>query len=628
MIERGQLAGHARATLVELTRHARVALRTPMLMMSLTLFLTLALACSAGSGVGSTPPGGRPAPVNAAGLPADAANTVWPMPAFVPQTAPPPWHFLNTGRVVEAPNTMIVSNSVEASTAGDEILKGGGNAVDAAVATSFALAVSHPIAGNIGGGGFMIIRLADGRSFALDFRERAPEHATRTMFQDSLGKLGERSRFGPLAAGVPGSVAGMGEALRRFGTRSWKEVLAPSIALAEHGFVVDAALHGFIRENEKRLKQFGSTIFFRADGSPLAVGDTLRQPDLARTLRRIAEKGSHEFYTGETADLIVAEMARGGGVMTKADLATYTAIWREPLRGRFRGYEIITMPPPSAGGIVMLQTLNVIEGTDPVPPANSARYVHLLAETFRRAYIDRNTLVADPDFVSIPVQRLTSRAYADSMRRSIDMGHATPSPASVPQREGMHTTHYVVADAMGNVVSTTTTLNDLFGSKVMVAGAGFLLNDEMDDFAGAPGRPNSWGLVMGEANAIQPGKRMLSSMTPTIVVAPDGTPLLATGGAGGSRISTVVTQVVLHVLAQRMSMPDAMTFPRIHHQAWPDTLRVETNGFSRAVLDSLRAMGHSVATVDSQVNVMSMMRVKGKWQGVPEPRREGGAVGH
>ena len=591
--------------------------------------LLLATACATAGAPATTSTAG-PAPAAApGGAPPDASRTTgWSLPAFVPQAAPSPWKFRSTGRVAEAPSTMVVSNSVEASSAGDAIMRSGGNAVDAAVATGFALAVSHPIAGNIGGGGFMIIRFADGRSFALDFRERAPGMATRTMFQDSLGKLSDKSRLGHLAAGVPGSVAGMAEALRRFGTKPWKDVIAPAIALAEHGFAVDSALNGFIAENERRLKQFGSLIFFRADGTPLAVGDTLRQPDLARTLRRIADQGARDFYTGETASLIVAEMERGGGLISKADLASYTPTWREPLQGRFRGFEIVTMPPPSAGGIVLLQTLGVVEGLEALPPAGSARYAHLLAETFRRSYLERNSLVADPDFVAVPVQRLTSRAHADSMRRSIDMDRATPSPVSLPVREGMHTTHYVVADGAGNVVSTTTTINDLFGSKVIVGGAGFLLNDEMDDFTGAPGQPNLYGLVMGEANAIQPGKRMLSSMTPTIVVAPDGTPLLATGGAGGSRISTIIAQVVLDVLAQRMSLPDAMAFPRVHHQAWPDTLRVETEGFSPAVLDSLRAMGHAVAPVEKQVNVMSLMRVNGRWQGVPEPRREGAAVGH
>ena len=587
--------------------------------------LALASACSTGGTTG-TAVAGAPAPVAAA--PADALRTATGLPAFVPFIAPAPWRFPSGDRVVEAPEAMVVSNSTDASAAGDAIMRAGGNAVDAAAATGFALAVTHPIAGNLGGGGFMVIRLADGRAFTLDFRETAPAGATRTMFQDSAGKLSGKSRFGALASGVPGSVAGLAEALRRFGTKPLAEVIAPAITLAERGYVVDRFFHGQIASNAARLREAGSLIFFRADGTPLAEGDTLRQPDLARTLRRIAANGAREFYSGETATMIVAEMARGGGIITRADLANYAPTWREPLRGKFRGFEIVTMGPPSAGGIVLLQLLNVLDGTSPVPPVGSAGYSHLVAETFRRSYIVRNTLVGDPSFTPVPVERLVSRAYADSLRRSIDPAHATPSPSSLPLREGMHTTHYVTADAAGNVVSTTTTINDLFGNKVMVRGAGFLLNDEMDDFAGVPGQPNQWGLVMGEVNAIQPGKRMLSSMTPTIVAGPDGRALLALGGAGGSKISTVVTQVVANVLAHRMSLPDAVAYPRIHHQAWPDSLLYETNGLRGVVVDSLRAMGHVTAPIDSLTNVISLMRVKGKWQGVPEPRREGGAVGH
>ncbi len=561
--------------------------------------------------------------------PPPAVDASWTLEARVSLVTPADWRISAAARVAEGPDAMVVSNSREASEAGDEILREGGNAVDAAVATGFALAVTHPIAGNIGGGGFMVIRLPDGRAFALDYRETAPAAATRSMFLGADGKVVPmRSREGHLAAGVPGAVAGMTEALRRFGSMSLDRVMAPAIRLAAQGFAVDSALPTVVLREQARLKRWNGEAFFRADGTPLQRGDTLRQPDLARTLRRIAAHGRRDFYEGETAELLVAEMARGGGLITRRDLAEYKAVWREPLRGRYRGYEVITMPPPSAGGIVLLETLNIVGGVEPLPTFGSARYVHLLAETFRRTYIERNTLVADPDFVTVPVTALLSRAHADSVRATIDWARATPSPASLPLREGQHTTHYVTADARGMVVSTTTTINDLLGNRVVVRGAGFLLNDEMDDFTSAPGQPNLFGLVMGEANAIQPGKRMLSSMTPTIVVAPDGTPLMATGGAGGSRISTTITQIVLNVLGHRMGIADALAAPRLHHQAWPDSLQLEPYGFSAAVRDSLAQMGHTLAQPALLVNAMGLLRVNGKWQGVPEPRREGAAVAH
>ena len=549
--------------------------------------------------------------------------------AHVPLTVQPEWRVSAAGRMAEGSESMVVSNSTAASEAGDEILRAGGNAVDAAVATGFALAVSHPIAGNLGGGGFMVIRLPDGRAYALDFRETAPAAATRAMFLGSDGKADpSRSREGHLAAGVPGAVAGMADALRRFGTMPLERVIAPAVRIAEQGFVVDSMLTVSIRRSEVPLKKWNGALFFRADGTPLLPGDTLRQPDLARTLRRIAEHGAREFYEGETADLIAAEMQRGGGIISKRDLASYKAVWREPLRGRFKGFEVITMPPPSAGGIVLLETLNIVGGVDPMPAFGSARYVHLMAESFRRAYIERNTLVADPDFVKVPVARLLAQSHADSLRASIDMTHASATPATLPLVEGQHTTHYITADKSGMVVSTTTTINDLLGNKVVVRGAGFLLNDEMDDFTSAPGQPNLFGLVMGDRNAVEPGKRMLSSMAPTIVVSPDGMPFMAVGGAGGSRISTVVTQLVLNALGARMDLSDAMRAPRLHHQAWPDRLQLEKGGFSAAVRDSLVAMGHVIEEAGPIVNAMGLMRVNGKWQGVPEPRREGGAVAH
>ena len=588
--------------------------------------MVLTLGCVRAPGEAARPPG--PGSV-AQGLAQQPGAPLFAPEARVALRPQPEWRLSAAGRLVEGAETMVVSNSAVASAAGDEILQAGGNAVDAAVATGFALAVSHPIAGNIGGGGFMVIRLADGRAFALDYRETAPAAATRNMFLNASGRIDSTSsRDGHLAAGVPGAVAGMTEALRRFGSLPLAQVIAPAIRLADEGVLVDSALAASLSRSAPLLRRWNGERFFRADGSPLALGDTLRQPELARTLRRIAERGARDFYDGETAALLVAEMARGGGLISARDLATYRPVWREPLRGRFKGYEVITMPPPSAGGIVLLQTLDVVGGVEPLPAFGSATWVHLLAESFRRSYIERNTLVADPDFVTVPVSALLSRTHTDSLRATIDMARATPSPASLPRVEGQHTTHYITTDRAGTVVSTSTTINDLLGNKVVVRGAGFLLNDEMDDFTAAPGQPNLSGLIMGERNAVQPGKRMLSSMTPTIVVAPDGSPFMAVGGAGGSRISTTVAQLVLNVLAHRFGLADAMTAPRIHHQAWPDRLQTERGGLSAAVLDSLRQMGHAVVEADPIVNAMGLLRLNGRWQGVPEPRREGAAVTH
>ena len=591
--------------------------------------LLVGAAC-AGGRAGSPIAGGAPAPVAVAAgaAPADATRGPFVLPERRAVAFPRDWRFpADPARTVTASSTMVVSNSREASTAGDEMLRRGGNAVDAAVAVGFALAVTHPIAGNIGGGGFMVIQFADGRSAALDFRETAPRAATRNMFLDANGEPNDKSRHGHLASGVPGSVAGLTEALAKYGTMSLHDVMQPAIRLAEEGYAVDAALSSQIGVYAARLKQYGVDHFF-ANGMPLATGAVLRQPDLARTLRRIADGGARAFYTGETADLIVAEMHRGGGIITKADLAAYRAIWREPLRGRYRGYSLITMPPPSSGGVVVLETLNILEGFGPLPAFASTAYTHAVAEAFRRAFVDRNTLLGDPDFVTMPISRMTSKGYGDSLRRTIDPLHATATQAFAPKAEGVHTTHYAVVDFAGNAVSTTTTINDFFGSKVMVHGAGFFLNDEMDDFAAAPGKANLFGHVQGESNAIQPAKRMLSSMSPTIVLDSDGKFLLAVGAAGGSRIITAVTQVLLNVLEHRMALADALAAPRIHHQAWPDELWYESRGLSVPVRDSLVAFGHLVVARDSLANAMGIMRVAGGVQGVPEPRREGAAVGH
>jgi gamma-glutamyltranspeptidase/glutathione hydrolase len=544
-------------------------------------------------------------------------------PAF-----PATWRFRPGARAEFAKDAMIASNSREASEAGVEILRRGGNAVDAAVAVGFALAVTYPVAGNIGGGGFMVIRLADGRAAAIDYREIAPLAATRNMYLDANGNPTDKSRVGHLAVGVPGAVMGMTEALAKFGTKPLAEVMAPAIRLAEEGFVIDSAFWRGLRGDSSNISKFAGASLFLPGGQPLRPGSRLVQKDLARTLRRIAQNGAREFYQGETADLLVAEMQRGGGLITKQDLANYKAIWREPLRTTYRGHTVLGMPPVSSGGTTSFAILHMLETRDTLPTFGSAAYAHLFAEVERRAFIDRNTKLCDPAFCTVPVAELTSKQYARQLASTIDPQKASRTPAIVPAPTGLHTTHYSVVDRQGNAVSTTTTLNLGYGSGVYVAGAGFFLNDEMDDLAAAPGRPNAFGLIEGEQNAVQPGKRPLSSMTPTIVLDPRGQVLLVAGAAGGPTIISGTTQVILNVIDHRMTLADAMRAPRLHHQALPDSIAFERGGLSATALDSLRAMGHGLQQRASMVNVNAVMRVRGGWEGVSEPRSVGAAVGY
>jgi gamma-glutamyltranspeptidase/glutathione hydrolase len=528
---------------------------------------------------------------------------------------------------------MISTNDSLATMAGLEILRRGGNAVDAAVSVAYALAVTYPEAGNIGGGGFMLIRMADGRRAALDFREVAPLAATRDMFIDSAGNVTDRSRLGHLASGVPGTVAGLSEALQRHGTMKLADVMQPAIRLASEGFRVDSAMHRSLRSNAARIRPYAGASLFFPDGEAVAEGARLVQPDLARTLRAIAERGPAGFYTGAVADSLVAEMRRGGGVITHQDLASYRPVWREPLVGTYRGHTLLTMPPSSSGGVTMLETLGVLEALGPLPPFGSAAWAHRLSEALRRAFLDRNDLLGDPAFVDNPVARLTSEDHARALARSIDPGRASASRALAEARaEGTETTHFSVVDRHGNAVSTTYTINDLWGSGVWVRGAGFFLNDEMDDFTARPGKPNLFGLVQGERNSIAPGKRMLSSMTPTIVLDSSGAPLLIVGSRGGPRIITSTLLVISNVIDHRMSLPDAMAAPRIHHQALPDSLRYEANGLDPAVLDSLRAMGHAVGPAPwtpggYSGRVHAVMKTREGWIGVVDPRTSGLAGG-
>ena len=537
------------------------------------------------------------------------------------------------------PHAVIASESRLASEAGLEMLRAGGNAIDAAVATGFALAVAYPEAGNLGGGGFMLVRLADGRTFALDYREVAPAAATRQMFVDSAGRVvpGLSTR-GWLASGVPGSVAGLVTAQARFGKLSLERVLAPAIRLADSGIVVDSSLVKSLRENRNQIAPFAGAERFLPGGEPLAVGTVLRQPELGRTLRRIAEHGAEGFYRGETAEAIAEEMRRHGGIVTTEDLARYRPEWRTPIETRYRGYTLLGMPPASSGGVTIAEVLGVLATWDAPAPFGSTAWAHRLGSAYQRAFIDRNTRLGDPAFVQVPIGTLTSEAHARALRGTIDEQRAVPTATLAgtlaPPVEGMHTTHYSVADAHGNVVATTTTLNDLYGSGVYVTAAGFFLNDEMDDFTASPGVPNMFGLVQGEQNAVAPGKRPLSAMSPTIVLDTIDQPLLALGSRGGPRIISSASQVILDVIDYRMTIADAVVAPRVHHQATPDVLVVDPNGLRPAVEDSLRAMGWTVKDPQSAIHQdyiglpVAVMRTAGGWTAAVDARRGEGIVGY
>jgi len=530
---------------------------------------------------------------------------------------------------VTAPRAMVVTAQPLATQVGLDILQQGGNAIDAAVAVGFALEVVLPDAGNIGGGGFIVHRSTAGEVHALDYREMAPSGASRDMYVDSAGNVTEQSLIGHLAAGVPGSVAGMHEAWKKYGSLPWATLLAPAITLAE-GHVIDTARSKSIGWSRDELARFpASRAQFLVNDSAPPPGTMWRQADLARTLRLISDSGPDVFYRGQIADLIVAEMQRGGGLITKEDLSRYQAKWRTPVQLSYRGYTIYSMPPPSSGGVTMGELLNILEGYDSLPRFGTPAYVHVVAEAMRRAFIDRNRYLGDPDFVQMPLERLLSKEYAATLRAQIDPQHATPTPpAASGGGEPMHTTHYSVVDANGNAVAVTTTLNGGFGSAVTVTGAGFLLNNEMDDFTSAPGKPNMFGLVQGEANAIVPGKRMLSAMTPSIVLDTAGQLYMVLGTPGGPTIITTVSQVLLNVIDQKMSLADAVAAPRFHHQALPDIIRSEGGGLSEATIQALVAMGHTVDRRGGSGTVAAIQKTAGGWVGVIDPRSNGAALGY
>ena len=558
-----------------------------------------------------------------------APSLVVPAAATRPVVWPATWALAGRAVAVAAPHAMVTTGHPLATEVGRTILQQGGNAIDAAVAVAFALTAVLPDAGNIGGGGFIVYRDARGAVSALDYREAAPSGATRNMYLDAAGNPTDRSITGHLSAGVPGSVAGLYEAWKRFGKLPWATLVAPAIALAE-GHPIDADRSHSLADDADRLIRFpASAAQFLVDGRAPAPGTMFRQPDLARTLRLIADSGPDVFYRGRIAELIVAEMARGGGLITRADLAAYRPKWRTPIQVDYRGYAVYSMPPASSGGVTLGEILNILGGYDSLPPFGSTALLHLETEAMRRAFEDRNRWLGDPDFVQMPLERLLSKSYAAQLRAQIDPARATPTPpfeAGAPG--GTETTHYSIVDADGNAASVTTTLNNSFGSAVTVTGAGFLLNDEMDDFATAPGKPNMYGLVQGESNAVAPGKRMLSAMTPTIVLDPQGRLFLVAGAPGGPRIITGVFNAISNVIDHHMSLAQAIEAPRLHHQALPDTMMLERGGFPPAVIDSLRTMGHAVREWGYHALVMGIERGPAGWIGVADPRSGGSAAGY
>ncbi len=535
---------------------------------------------------------------------------------------------------VAASGNMVVGPERLASEAGLIMLNQGGNAIDAAVATGFALAVTLPRAGNIGGGGFMLVHLAaENRNVFIDYREMAPAAATRDMFLTPEGKVDKRlAYFSHKASGVPGTVAGLIRALEQYGTLPLETVIQPAIDLAANGFTMDITLHQNLSARAERLAQDPETkrIFLREGGEAPAIGSLFKQPDLAGTLQRIADKGLEGFYAGKTAELIASDMAANDGLITQEDLASYVAVERTPVTGQFRGYDIVSAPPPSSGGIHVIQMLNILE---PYPLEtwghNSAQYLHHVIEAMKLAYADRSEHLGDPDRMDAPIDFLLAKDYATTRRGIINSAQATASAkiaaGVMPAPESPDTTHYSVADSAGNVVSNTYTLNFSFGSHITIPGTGILMNNEMDDFAARPGFPNAYGLVQGEKNSVAPGRRPLSSMTPTLIFR-DGEPWLATGSPGGSLIITAVMQTVLNAMTFDMNIAEAAAAPRIHHQWMPDRVLIEP-GISRDTLDILEGMGHNIETTRRTLGRTNSIQLDGPWRyGYSDLRRPGGHV--
>lgn len=530
---------------------------------------------------------------------------------------------------VRSSGGMVSSQQWIASQVGADVLEAGGNAVDAAIATGFALAVTHPTAGNIGGGGFMVIRFPNGQSTAIDFREKAPLAAHPEMWLDESGAYSsQRHHLSHMAVGVPGTVSGFDKAHRLYGSADWEDLVEPSVDLAADGFELSEALAGSIgRFATGRGSNYDATVAaFTKNGTPYEAGETWRQPDLARSLERIRDGRSDGFYRGETARLLAAEMVRGGGIITEEDLDRYEARERAPVRGTYRGHDIISMPPPSSGGVAIVTMLNILEAYDLESMGhNSAEYIHHLAEAMRRAYRDRAQYVADADFADVPVQRLTSKEHAAWLRRNISSERASVShPTDVEQGyESPETTHYSVVDSDGMAVSVTYTLEFGYGSGIVVPGAGFLLNNEMGDFNAGPGLTNANGLIGTTPNLARPEQRMLSSMSPSIV-AKDGELVAVVGSPGGRTIINTTLQLILNMVDFGMNIQEAVNAKRIHHQWLPDRIRIEADGATAAAVSQLEAMGHTVQMGGRQgsANSVGFDAATGEALGAPDPRSD------
>jgi gamma-glutamyltranspeptidase/glutathione hydrolase len=536
---------------------------------------------------------------------------------------------------VRARHGMVATVEKHATDVGVAVLESGGNAVDAAVAVGLALAVTHPAAGNIGGGGFMLIRTADGRTNFIDFRERAPAKASHNMYVGADGRPTDQSRIGYLAAGVPGTVRGLELAQQKYGKKKWAELVEPAVRLARNGFPVSYGLSQSLRSKSTSefLSRFPESrrIFLR-DGKYFEPGELLVQPELAQTLERIEKQGSKDFYEGETARLLAADMQAHGGLITLDDLKNYKVFERQPVTGTYKGYTIISAPPPSSGGVGILQMLGVLEGSGyEKHGVGSAATVHFMAEAMRCYFADRSEYMGDPEFYRVPVARLLDSKYIEERRRSIDPKKATPSYSVHPGKhvvgESDETTHYSVVDGEGNAVAVTYTLNGGYGSGVTAAKIGVVLNNEMDDFAAKPGEPNMYGLIQGEANSVQPRKTPLSSMTPTIVLK-NGKLYLVLGSPGGPTIINTVLEVLVNVVDFGMNVADAIDQPRFHHQWLPDQLLVEKSFSPDTILELLRIEGHAVK-VTSGLGEVSAILVDGEWlTGAADPRTDGTARGY
>ena len=541
-----------------------------------------------------------------------------------------------TAQPVWAKHGMVASQETLASRTGVEILKQGGNAVDAAVAVAFSLAVTLPRAGNIGGGGFMLVHLAkENKTIAIDYREMAPSKAKKDIFLDENGDaVTKLSREHGLAVGVPGTVMGMSLALEKYGTMTMAQVTAPAIKMAQEGISVSPDLAVSLAGLKRRMSQWPSTaaIFYKADGSDFQVDDILKQPELAHSLQLIAEKGTKGFYEGETAEKLVKAVQEAGGIMTLEDLKHYKAVEREPVRGQYRGYEVVSMPPPSSGGVHIIEMLNVLQQF-PIDKFghNTAQTIHVMAEIMKHAYADRSEYLGDPDFYKVPVKQLTDKDYAQKIASQIALNKTTPSeeikPGNLAPYESDQTTHFSVVDKWGNAVSNTYTLNFSYGSGLVAKGTGILLNNEMDDFSAKPGTPNGYGLVGGDANAVEGNKRPLSSMSPTIVMK-DGKPFLVTGSPGGSRIITTTLQIIMNVIDHGLNIAEASNAARVHHQWLPDELRVETS-LNRDTISLLEAKGHKVSVQSAMGSTQSIMVTDQGIFGATNPRHSGSeAVGY